>query len=365
MMLDQPRQREWIEEVGRRLELGNELTFTAEAFARSVNEDDIAGLKAFLATLVVKGTVSELPSFLCPMTACRRPLPEGSTLLECPYCHTDYREQGVQAIPVTFFRLNGVQSRDLRWMIVVHGMNSRAPWQEMFSWEIASRLKYSAPILIYKYGWATIDVLIAPYHRHLARKLGYCIRDAIAQARLAKRTDRPDIIAHSFGTRLFSLVLEDEEFADLTFGRIITAGSIIRPDFDWGRHVNSGRIEAVLNHVGAKDGSVPFAHYTIPGTGPGGKVGYTSGAAYNVRNRDFGHSDFFKPVNMKALIANGGLWHSFLTRPLDLFMPEGLFVVRKPWRGMHWPLKCTLRLVGMALFLVALPFSLARRLLDP
>lgn len=76
----------------------------------------------------------------------------------------------------------------------------------------------------------------------------------------------------------------------------ITARSTIRPDFDWGRHVNSGRIEAVLNHVGAKDGSVPFAHYTIPGTGPGpgGKVGYTSGAAYNVRNRDFGHSNFFK-----------------------------------------------------------------------
>lgn len=56
---------------------------------------------------------------------------------------------------------------------------------------------------------------------------------------------------------LLSLVLDDPNFEDLNLGRVITAGSIIPPDFDWDRLIASGRVEAVLNHVGAKDTAVP------------------------------------------------------------------------------------------------------------
>lgn len=365
MIIEHPREPRWMEEVGLRLELGNDLTFTARQFAKHQGDEDVSAVETFLERLVTKGYAARLPSYSCPVPACSRPLPTGSTLRECPFCKVDYLEAGLEAIPVMFYRLAGNLSRDIRWMIVVHGMNSRAPWQEAFSWEITSRLRYSAPVLIYKYGWATIDVLVAGFHRYLAKRLGRSMREAIDQARLAGRPDRPDVIAHSFGTRLFSLVLENEEFSDLKFGRVITAGSIIRPDFNWGAHVESGRIEAVLNHVAAKDGSVPFAHYTIPGSGPGGKIGYTSASVLNVRNPSFGHSDFFKPLNMKALIADGGLWHSFLTRPLDLFMPEGMFVVRKRWRAMPWWQKLIVRSVGAIVFLILLPLTLVRRVFDP
>jgi hypothetical protein len=138
-------------------------------------------------------------------------------------------------------------------MIVVHGMNTRAPWQEDFSWLVANKLKYAAPVLIHKYGWATIDVLVVRRHRQLARTLGARIRRAVEYARARGLTDAPDVLVHSFGSRLFSLIMNDEAFSDLNFGRVITAGSIIPPDFNWRSLIDEGRVEAVLNHMGGRD----------------------------------------------------------------------------------------------------------------
>ncbi|EPJ76908.1 hypothetical protein CFII64_27413 [Pseudomonas sp. CFII64] len=104
-----------------------------------------------------------------------------------------------------------------------------------------------------------------PLHRRLARRLGERIRIAIQQGTDSERPFRPDVIAHSGGTQLFSLILEDPDFHDLKPGRVIRAGSIVRPEFDWSRHIASGRVEAVMNHVVAKDSAVPLAQYTIPG----------------------------------------------------------------------------------------------------
>ncbi|TBA29352.1 lipase family protein [Rhizobium ruizarguesonis] len=263
-----------------------------------------------------------------------------------------------------FYRLVGEDSRDVRWMIVVHGMNSRAQWQEEFSWQIANRLRYSAPVLIYKYGWATIDVLVRWLHRRLAKRLGERIRIAITQALASQRPSKPDIVAHSFGTHLLSLVLDDPEFEDLSFGRIITAGSIVRPDFDWDRLIANGRVEAILNHVGAKDIAVPAAQFTIPGTGPGGRFGYVAKNAINVCEPTFRHSDFFDPANLRAQIADGGLWHSFLTRPLEHFTPEGRFVPPH-WNRAPLAARAAARSVGYAVFVLAAPFSWLRRQMDP
>lgn len=260
-----------------------------------------------------------------------------------------------------FYRFPGEKSRDIRWMIVIHGMNSRATWQEEFSWQIANRLRYSAPVLIYKYGWATIEVLFKPFHRRLAKQLGTRIRIAIEQAKHSQRPPTPDIIAHSFGTRLLSLVLEDPEFEDLKFGRVITAGSIIRPDYDWDTLIADGRLEAVLNHVAAKDGAVPFAEYTIPGSGPGGKKGYGSKKAINIRNYDFVHSSFFLPDNLRNLISDNGLWHLFLTRPLAHFKPEGDFKLSSPWKPLPAFVRALLQMLLFLVFCLAYPFSWFRR----
>lgn len=361
---DSPEER-WANEISSRVERGENREFSGVQFAHQVGEIDVARVVAFLRKVVEWGSATEFTVFVCPMDTCRRPLPNGVDPVACPHCRTDFVEADLKPITESFFRLTGTISRDIRWMVVIHGMNSRAPWQEVFSWEIANQLKYSAPVLIYKYGWATIEVLLAPVHRKMARKMGERLRSAIETARAMGRPDRPDVIAHSFGTRLFSLVLEDPTFTDLKFGRVITAGSIIRPDFDWERHFDDDRVEAVMNHVAAKDGSVPFAQWCIPGSGPGGKVGYMSRSVINVRNDTFGHSSFFELCNLTNLIGKNGLWHSFLTRPLQFFKPQGLFVKADGWNEPSPWLTAIPRALGFLIFCGVGVVSWLRRVVDP
>ncbi|GLX15447.1 hypothetical protein Pstr01_36860 [Pseudomonas straminea] len=356
----------WQVEVERRLSQGVELEFTQAQFARTVEAapDDV-GLKIFLDGLVGATSAERHEVYRCPMAPCARLLPAGMANTVCPFCQADFEQEGVTAEVEPVYRLVGEGSRDIRWLIVIHGMNSRAKWQEAFSWEIANRLSYSAPVLIYKYGWATIDVFARWLHDRLARRLGERMRIAIAEAQKSRLPDRPDIIAHSFGTLLLSRVLENPEFADLKFGRIITAASIVRPDFDWDRLIAQGRVEAVLNHVGGQDRAVPFAQYAIPGAGPGGKVGYLAASTLNVRAEEYGHSGFFLPENLGAAISRHGLWQAFLTRPLARFRPVGAFVAEADWRPAPLVVRMCTRTLAYGVFWVLAPFSWVRRKIDP
>ncbi|WP_437880085.1 hypothetical protein [Pseudomonas sp. LRF_L74] len=356
----------WETEIARRLEQGQGLEFSRAQFAQAVDSQaDDSTLLAFLDSLVNSARARRIEAYRCPMRACGKMLPAGADGTSCPYCHSDYKEQGEAPIAEHFYRLNGEISRDIRWVIVIHGMNSRAKWQEEFSWEIANRLSYSAPVLIYKYGWATIDVLARWMHRRLARNLGERIRIAIRQAEKSHRPTAPDIVVHSFGSHLLSLVLQNPAFDDLRFGRIITAASIVRPDFDWDRHIACGRIEAILNHVGDKDRAVPFAQFFIPGAGPGGRAGYLAKSTLNVRTESFGHSGFFIAENLRVLISREGLWHGFLTRPLAHFHPEGAFTPKPDWKRAPLPLRCVARLLAWTIFCALAPLSWLRRRLDP
>lgn len=366
MTLSEAPEQDWKVEIARRLEQGDGLEFTLAQFAQTVGTTaDDEALRKFFHHAIATGTLNKIEAFRCPMLDCEKVLsPAGAPYSSCPYCRADYLEQGVEVVIETFYRLMGETSRDIRWMIVVHGMNSRAKWQEMFSWQISNRLYYSAPVLIYKYGWATIDVLVSWLHRRLAKRLGERMRIAIAQAEESQRPSRPDIVAHSFGTHLLSMVLTDPDFEDLQFGRVITAGSIIRPDFDWDNLIKNERVEAVLNHVGGKDVPVMIAQFAIPGTGPGGRIGYTDIKAINVREPIFKHSDFLLTENLRVQIADGGLWHDFLTHPLEHFTPEGRFVAA-PWKRAPLVVRSVTRGLGYALFAVFAPFSWLRRRLDP
>lgn len=354
----------WTAETARRLEQGDGLEFTLAQFAQAVGtaaEDE--ALREFLDRTTESGAMRKIEAFRCPMPECKKVLSlAGAPYSACPYCLTDYLNEGAEVIPETFYQLVGETSRDIRWMIVVHGMNSRAKWQEEFSWQ--NRLSYSAPVLIYKYGWVTIDVLVCWLQRKLAKRLGERMRIAIAQAEASQRPPRPDIIAHSFGTHLLSMVLTNPEFQDLNLGRVITAGSIIRPDFDWDTLIKEGRVEAVLNHIGGKDKPVQIAQFAIPGTGPGGRVGYTAKKTINVCAPNFKHSDFFLTGNLRGQIADGGLWHDFLTHPLEHFSPEGRLEPAS-WKRASLIVRSATRCLGYALFAVLAPFSWLRSRLDP
>jgi len=135
-----------------------------------------------------------------------------------------------------------------------------------------------------------------------------------------------DIVIHSFGSQLFRLVLELADCSDLRFGRVIAVGSVIRPDFDWSSYIRDGRIEAVLDQCGGSDRAVPFAQFTIPGTGPGGRHGFTDPAAINLRNGEYGHSTAFTEGELARNLVRGGPWDRFLREPLSTFSDPTRFV---------------------------------------
>ena len=246
--------------------------------------------------------------------------PEDEAAGICSQCTRHYAELD---IPFTFKRVfkrpAGRESRDISWVVTVHGMNSDGPWQQDFSWLIANKLKYSAPVLILKYPILRVMTLFERTQRLLAADLGKRLQNAIAHThqRAGEVTDTPDVVLHSYGTLLFSRLLLDPRFESLKFGRVILAGAIVRPDYDWAQHIASGRIEAVVNHCGDRDRIVHLAQYAMPGSGPSGRVGFLDPIVRNVRAENYGHSTFFDIEPMKANLAPGGAWDRFLTYPAD------------------------------------------------
>ena len=352
----------WLAEIEGRRTSGVGLEFDPAAFAQIVGAAwPNSALLAFLEEQAEQRLVQRLDFSFCPGSACEQVLDHGMLQAgECPSCGLSFVEEDEEPITATRYRIAGKPSRDIRWMIVVHGMNTRGAWQEDVSWLIANRLKYSAPILIHKYGWATIDVLAIWLHRRLAKELGEKIRRAVAYAHQQGLPEAPDMLVHSFGSRLFAMILLDEHFSDLKFGRVITAGSIIRPDFDWTSLIQGARVEAVLNHVGGKDVPVLLAQFLIPDTGPGGRNGYLDSAVLNERSAAFGHSDALTDTNLRHQLAKRGVWDRFLTQPAGQFAPTN------PLHPHHWApawgiLRAPWRLLGWTILAVFGPVSLLRR----
>lgn len=238
----------------------------------------------------------------------------------CPSCGSRYQELDTPFRSKRVFKLpQGRESRDISWVVTAHGMNTDGPWQQDFSWLIANKLRYSAPVLILKYPVFRVMVLFERTQRLLVTDLGQRLEAAIGHARQRgdELKEAPDVVLHSYGTLLFSRLLLDPKFAGLKFGRVILAGAIVRPDYDWTRHVASGRIEQVISHCGDKDTVVGLAQFTIPGSGPSGRTGFVDPVVRNVRAAGYGHGTFFDIEPMKANLAPGGAWDRFLTYPAD------------------------------------------------
>jgi hypothetical protein len=293
------------------------------------------GAKSLLNAASEAGLVVRISTWRCPEPGCSRIIDSDAIAnRHCPYCGTDFRETGDDPVEAVIYRGPTAISRSVPWLIAIHGFNTRGPWQEDFSWRIANRFKYHAPVLIYKYGLVRFGVLFRWRHRMLARHLGQQIRKAIANARENQIEEPPDIIIHSFGSQLFRLVLDVPDCSDLRFGRVIAVGSVIRPDFDWSSYIRDGRIEAVLDQCGGSDWAVSFAQFTIPGTGPGGRHGFMDPAVINLRNGRYGHSTAFTEAEIARNLARGGSWDRFLREPLATFSDPTRFVPGA-WSPVH------------------------------
>lgn len=285
--------------------------------------------------------------------------PEDEAAGICSRCTSHFAELDFPfTLKRVFKRLAGRESRDISWVVTVHGMNSDGTWQQDFSWLIASKLKYSAPVLILKYPILRVMTLFERTQRLLAANLGECLQNAITHThqRSSEMTDTPDVVLHSYGTLVFSRLLLDPRFESLKFGRVILAGAIVRPDYDWAQHIASGRIEAVVNHCGDKDWIVYLAQYAIPDSGPSGHVGFLDPIVHNVKARNYGHDTFFDIEPMKANLVPGGAWDRFLTYPAYQMAGEDEDAMTRP---ATWSPDC------LAIFVRALAKLLALAGLGP
>lgn len=182
------------------------------------------------------------------------------------------------------------------WIIFVHGMNTRGPWQEELGWQLSLLGGTPAPVRIHKYGQIRIGAISRRRLRTLADQLHERIQELQSEIVAATgRTDPPDILAHSLGTWLVGHALRRNP--DLQLGRVILTGSILQPTFEWDDLIEQGRVQAVLNHRADRDAWVPLAQYAIPDSGPSGRVAFSAQRVIEIRQPGWAHSDYFTHVN--------------------------------------------------------------------
>lgn len=271
---------------------------------------------------------------------------------QCPQCGEIYDEKGGVVIETVFVRyLAAIRSVD--WVVAIHGMNTSGAWQEAFTWTLSTTWGRSVPVAVYKYGIVVAGVVMAWRRRklqqNLREKLGVLREEALKQGYDGK----PDVVAHSFGTWLFGHLLkaELERKPDdrLRFGRVILAGCVLRPDFDWKKVKDEKLVEDVLNHYGTADPVVPLAHATIRDSGPSGRRGFDGDQVINIRAEGFGHSDL---LSIDKRFDNGATylsnsyqryWRPFLTLPpKELVNLPDRKDPERPWRQLSLPLRGTI-----------------------
>lgn len=252
-------------------------------------------------------------------------------------------------LPVSVYTKQGQRGRDVPWVLVVHGMNTRAGWQEQLAWLMATSYGRSVPVYSYKYGLVRLGVLIGFRRRHMLADLTQRVQILSQGVESTTLGATPDVVAHSFGTWLVGHLLSAEL---LRAGRVILLGSILRPDFDWAAPLSDGRVDGVLNLMGGRDRWVPLSQFAIPDSGASGTAGFGCADARinNVACDATTHTSFFAPRELQARFA--AVWGPFLTAP-SAVIAQGTTAAR-PWRATSGGVQRTVAtaIIGLAAALV-------------
>lgn len=251
----------------------------------------------------------------------------------CPNCGG--ADDEAQPVRERTYRNDKPRTRDVRWVLLLHGMNTTGAWQEEVNWKLGRLYGYSVPLAIYKYGVVRPGAVLRFRQRALTRELAQKMRSLTGEAEGSGFGGKPDVIAHSLGTWLFAEALRTDP--SLRVGRVVLLGCIVRPDFDWEALRKTGQVEEVLCHYSRKDFWARIAHYIIPGSGPAGVRGFNDRAniAHKMESA-LAHSDYFIPQHLGRNIED--VWKPFLTgrsTPRDE-------VDAKPWRQSWWLWRATL-----------------------
>jgi pimeloyl-ACP methyl ester carboxylesterase len=241
-------------------------------------------------------------------------------------------------------------------VLIVTGMGMRGELEDDLRNRVRHMFGPPVPVLVHRYGVARSGSLFRPCQRVATRRLSARLRD------LSDASDHqsgpPDVIAHSFGAWLVGQALRQNR--DLRVGRIIMAGSVLRPDFDWHTIIASDQAEAVLNHCGTHDLWAFVSDFLIPDSGPAGLRGFAAcSSVFNRIEPGFRHLTFFQTSHIDTV--HRTLWQPFLTQPADK-LPGLVGTDTSPfWRPRPWLLRANLL---RALLLACLAAGTAELLLS-
>jgi len=231
----------------------------------------------------------------------------------------------------------GAWSRSPGVILLVTGMGMRGELEDDLRCRVGQMFSPPVPVIVHHYGVARSGSLFRLCQRAATRRLIARLRELSDASNLQSRP--LDVIAHSFGAWLVGQALRQNP--DIRVGRIIMAGSVLRPDFDWRTIIDGGQAEAVLNHYGSRDLWAFVSEFFIPDSGPAGFRGFAGcSGVFNRPEPGFRHLTFFQDSHID--IVHRTLWRPFLTRPADEL--PGLVGpgISQLWRPRPWLLRANL-----------------------
>lgn len=169
-----------------------------------------------------------------------------------------------------------------RIVILIHGIRTRAEWQE----KVLPILEDSdTKVIPIRYGYLDAFRFWCPFWTRLASISQ--IEWKISRAIFDNKGAEVIVIAHSFGTYAISKILRDNPLINIS--RMILCGGIIPISFRWGEMRN---LPLIVNDCGTKDIWPVLAYSATWGFGESGRFGFGSPEVVD-RFSDHGHSGFF------------------------------------------------------------------------
>jgi pimeloyl-ACP methyl ester carboxylesterase len=172
-------------------------------------------------------------------------------------------------------------------VVLVHGINTDAEWQEALADQIRTECGLNTYVIGYgnynpvHFLWPYWDMRTGPIERVIGQ---------LRVIRAEKPGARISVIAHSFGTYIMSKILS--ECADLSFHRIQLCGAVVEAQFKW--ELVRGKFTQLVNDVGTRDVWPILAKQSTWGYGDGGAFGFKNTVCHD-RHFNYEHSDFMTP----------------------------------------------------------------------
>src|SRR5450830_850704 len=231
----------------------------------------------------------------------------------------------------------GANDEQKHILVLLHGMNTYAEWQEILAEPLRNQTNLE-PLIVGYGNFHPLKFFLPALFRK--GRIQVVLND-LRGIRQRHPEARISIVAHSFGTYIISKILLAAP--ELRFHRLVLCGAIIPNDYNWAA-VTDRLSWPVVNDIGRRDIWPSLARSWSWGYGDSGAVGFKNSA---VRDRYFpiGHSDFLNIKHMKKYwlpyLIDGQIVQTKLT-----IARERMGFLERAARGFGWG---KLILTGLAL----------------